>query len=108
MIDLAKEKLIRLSDVPELLPPRANGKRVHVSAVYRWVSRGVRGVRLESVTIGGTTYTSLEALQRHADRLSEGRAGEPDVSAPSTKTRQHQIDRASQRVNSILGKKRGQ
>jgi hypothetical protein len=34
------------------------------------MSRGVRGVRLEGVKVGGTTYTSVEALQRFAERLS--------------------------------------
>ena len=72
MIDLTKEKLIRLSEIPKLLPIRANGKRVHVSAVYRWVSRGVGGAKLDVVKIGGCTYTSTEAVQRFADRLSEG------------------------------------
>ncbi len=64
MIDLLRESLISLHDIPRILPARPNGKRLHVSAIYRWVQRGIRGIRLEVVRVGGTTYTSREALQR--------------------------------------------
>jgi len=70
MISVREETLIALRDAPKHLPPRANGKRLHVSAVYRWIAKGVAGVVLEAVRIGGTTYTSLEALQRFAERLT--------------------------------------
>ena len=102
MIDLSAEKLIRVQDVPRLLPPRHTGKRVHISAVYRWIQRGVQGVRLESIRIGGTTYTSKEALQRFADRRSpenDGPVGVPTTTA----TRRKQIERAEREVRAILG-----
>jgi len=70
MIDISAEHLVAIRDVPKLVPARGNGKRIHISAVYRWLLRGVRGIRLESVTIGGTTYTSTEAVQRFADQLT--------------------------------------
>jgi hypothetical protein len=37
---------------------------VHVSTVWRWTLRGVRGHRLERITIGGRTYTTREAFER--------------------------------------------
>ena len=55
MIDIEQEHLVALHDVPKLFPARANGKRIHISAVYRWVQRGVRGVHLEIVRVGGTS-----------------------------------------------------
>jgi hypothetical protein len=64
MIDIAREQLISLHDVPKVLPPGPSGKRLHISAIYRWAQRGIRGTRLEVVRVGGTTYTSREALQR--------------------------------------------
>ena len=70
MIDLMQEHLVPMREVPKLLPVRPNGKPLHVSACYRWIDKGVQGTRLESVTIGGTTYTSREALQRFANHLS--------------------------------------
>ena len=52
MIDIMQETLIPLREAPRRLPPRPNGKRVHISACYRWISRGVRGFRLEAIRIG--------------------------------------------------------
>ncbi|MBS0189087.1 MAG: hypothetical protein JSS51_13555 [Planctomycetes bacterium] len=42
-----------------------------IRELIKSVTKGVSGVVLEAVRIGGTTYTSLEALQRFADRLSQ-------------------------------------
>ena len=70
MIDTTKENLLPLREVPGRLPKRPNGKRLHISGVYRWTERGIKGVILESIRIGGVTFTSLEAIQRFAERLS--------------------------------------
>ena len=103
MIDISQERLIALRDAPRNLPARPNGKRVHISACYRWISRGVRGVCLESIRIGGTTYTSLEALQRFADHLGTPSSPRTSAYAPPTRTRQKQIDQASKRLAEALG-----
>lgn len=62
-VDLCKEQLLALRDVPDLLP-RRRGKKVNISTVYRWVQNGVRGKTLESMLLGGIRYTSIEAIQR--------------------------------------------
>ena len=108
MIDISAEDLIPIRDVPKLLPPRPNGKRVHISAVYRWILRGVRGVCLESIRVGGTSYTSVEALQRFADRLSSGHHTDSATSIATTTTRRKQIERAEREVRAILGGGRNQ
>ena len=100
MIDIGNEELIPIRQVPARLPPRANGKHVHVTTVYRWINHGVRGFRLESLKVGGTTYTSTEALQRFAEGLSHLR----NVSTPPySLTRQREIERAAREVNEMLG-----
>lgn len=71
MIDTTRENLLPLRCVPGRLPKRPNGKRIHISAVYRWTDSGIRGVVLESIRIGGITFTSLEAIQRFAERLTD-------------------------------------
>ena len=103
MIDITQETLIPLREAPRRLPARPTGKRVHVSACYRWISRGVRGVRLEAIRIGSSTYTSVEALQRFADHL--GAPGPPRTTpvASPPRTRQKQIDQASSRLREALG-----
>jgi len=99
---VGKEKLLRLGEVPRLLPLGPSGKRIHVSAVYRWAQRGIKGVTLQTARIGGTTYTSIEALQRFADQLS--RPGPPSsaVTPSSALYRQRQINQAAKRVDALL------
>lgn len=101
MIDLASESLIPLRDVPRHLPPRPNGKRLHISAVYRWARRGVRGIILETIRMGGSTYTSREALQRFGD----GAGGTPDAAGkiPTPRAREREINRATEQVRDLLG-----
>lgn len=97
MIDSARETLVALADVPAHLPDRRGGRRPHVSTIYRWVQRGCRGVKLESLQVGGTSCTSLEALQRFFERLTAARNGEP---APTRTSRQRQ--RATETANNEL------
>jgi hypothetical protein len=84
MIDIQAEQLITLNEAARLRPLRRDGRPTHVSTVYRWISRGVRGVRLEAIRIGGVTYTSREAVQRFADRLT---GVSPSQAAPPSAAR---------------------
>jgi hypothetical protein len=96
------EELLTLSEASKRLPKLKAGKPPHVSTLHRWVLRGCRSqddmvVRLETVKIGGTTCTSLEALQRFFDRLS----GDTTVVTPPTPTmrkRQRQLDRVDEEL----------
>jgi hypothetical protein len=98
VIDLTSEQLVSLHDVPKLLPPRPNGKRLHISAIYRWAQRGIRGTRLEVIRVGGTTYTSREALQRFSSPASA-----PDHTINhNTAARQRQIDQAVEELDKIF------
>ena len=106
MIDISNEQLVPLREVPELLPPRPTGKKVHISAVYRWSRRGIRGVRLDVITIGGTTYTSKEALQRFGDGYKQGTVM-PHISQTTPRSRRRQIDQAARQVGEILRGKSG-
>lgn len=97
MIDSTRETLIALADVPANLPDRRGGRRPHISCVYRWSQRGCRGVVLETLQIGGTRCTSLEALQRFFERLTAARNGAP---APTRTSKQRQ--RATETANKEL------
>ena len=76
MIDISTEQLLTLPQAARVRPHGRLGRPTHPSTVYRWISRGVRGaagvVRLEGVRIGGSWYTSREALQRFAEALTNG------------------------------------
>ena len=72
MIDVFAEQLVSLTEAAGLLPRRRRGRKPAVQTLYRWASHGVRGVRLETIQIGGTRCTSREALQRFFLALHAG------------------------------------
>ena len=87
---LLVERLIPVEEVPSIVPPGRNGRPLHRSAVWRWVSKGLRDsggvfVRLEAVMIGRRFVTSREALARFFARLTPGSAGAEGQAAPSAR-----------------------
>lgn len=76
MISINSESLIPLSEVPQHLPRRPGGKKIHVSTVFRWALRGCNGTRLETCQVGSLRYTSVEALGRFVERRSAPEADE--------------------------------
>jgi len=60
MIDTNTEQVFPLAKGREFVP----GGPVNLSPLYRWAFKGVRGVRLETICIGGARRTSREALER--------------------------------------------
>lgn len=61
-IDLENERLIPLRDVARMFPGRT-GRGVSMATVWRWVTRGRHGVRLESVFVGGQRHSSRSAVE---------------------------------------------
>lgn len=70
MIDPLTEKVVTLTAASKHCPERRRGKKPHSSCLYRWTTTGCKGVVLESVQIGGTRCTSLEALARFFGKLT--------------------------------------
>ena len=58
--------ILSLAEAAKALP----GK-VAVSTVWRWATTGQRGVRLDSLRIGGRIYTSRRALQSFCEAVSD-------------------------------------
>ncbi len=71
MIDMQSEQLLSLADATKILPRRRRGARPHVATLFRWTNNGVRGVFLDYLMVGATRCTSIEALQRFFDALTE-------------------------------------
>ena len=92
MIDLTLEELILVGDVPKRFPAGRSGRRLHIGTVYRWISCGAGGARLEAIRVGGVMYTSVEALQRFANRCSGARIVSPTTMSPGWQKR---VDRAN-------------
>lgn len=64
MIEFSEQAAVPVAEVPAYLPPGRGGRRVNSSTVIRWCLRGVRGVRLESVVVGGRRYTDRASIVR--------------------------------------------
>jgi len=78
MIDLQTETVVTFREAAKLIPRRRAGKKCAVSTLHRWRLKGIRGARLETAMVGGIRVTSVEAIQRFVDRLSNdpGRAAQ--------------------------------
>lgn len=64
-IDIGAESgdLLTLADAAKLLPV-FNGKRTHVSTLWRWCCKGSQGVQLEYTRLGSRILTTKAALQQ--------------------------------------------
>jgi hypothetical protein len=82
-IIVSHETVFPLGETAKHVPPRG-GKRLHQATAFRWAKDGCRGVKLETIRIGGSLCTSVEALQRFFERLSAGDA--VPSSAPEIRT----------------------
>ncbi len=71
MIDRTREPLIPIARLAEHGRTWPEGRAPHPETIARWARRGCRGIRLETVVIGGRRYSSLEAVERFVTRLSE-------------------------------------
>jgi hypothetical protein len=100
MINLSTEELLTLAQAARLRPPGRNGRPQHVSTVYRYALKGFRGVRLEVVRLGGSLYTSRQALQRFAERLT-ATSVHGDPTRQSTTQRRQSREHAAKRLDQV-------
>jgi hypothetical protein len=102
VIDFSKEQSLSLAEACGLVRGRNPGKNPSLSTLYRWTSKGLRGIRLESGMQGGATLTSKEAMDRFFQALNlqrEQELGDPApragrrgrVAAVGTRTPQRQL-----------------
>jgi len=66
MIDINVEHTLPLNEAAKVVPGRP-----HTATIWRWWRRGVKGVKLETVVVGGRRFTSVEAIQRFIASLSD-------------------------------------
>lgn len=86
------DRLIRLHDVPAIswLPLRRGGARLNVATVWRWTMKGCAGVKLATVSVGGTLCTSDAWLREFFDAVAQARRGErptPHIRTPARRAR---------------------
>ncbi len=87
--------LIPLRQACSFIPSRVHGKNLHYSTLWRWASRGVRGVKLEVLRIGGGAYVTREGIDRFIAALNTGANAAPAARKERTaKCRAADIERA--------------
>ena len=71
----------------------ARREGVHVSTVWRWCLRGIRGHVLESFSVGGKKFTTEPAYHRWLAAINGG-----PVCAETPRQREAEIERAEKRA----------
>lgn len=75
-IDLEHERLISLAEAQALLPGHP-----HLSTLWRWRKRGIGGVRLDTIRVGGRRFVSLKQLSGFIAAITDPqRSGAPEQS----------------------------
>jgi hypothetical protein len=91
---------VTLTEAAKLIPGRASGRRVSVTTLWRWCIRGVHGVRLRSVLVGGHRCTTRTWLQEFIEAITSA-AEPPERTSPQVRTprqRQSAADRAAEEL----------
>lgn len=94
MIDMANESLLSIGDATKFLPGHP-----HVSTLWRWRMRGVRGIRLETILIGGRRFTSREAIERFVAAINTDFACGETLPRRTRKQRQLAIECAKRQLD---------
>ena len=63
-ISIATESIIGLTAAAKRLPKLRNDRPVSPATIWRWYRFGIHGIKLETIVVGGTRATSVEALNR--------------------------------------------
>jgi hypothetical protein len=92
-IDPLTDELLTLPQAAALFPRRRAGSKVSTTTLWRWYSRGSRGVRLEVARVGGQVYTTRDAIRDFIQARSvAGGAPVPQAQAASTRSKRAMKD----------------
>ena len=92
------EKLLSPTEASRHTPGRP-----HVSTIWRWMTSGCRGIRLESLVCAGRRFTSLEAIERFVAATTAAADGTP-VPVRTPARRERDIARAEAELEGKLGR----
>ena len=91
MIDPATETLIRFQETGRHIPGNPS-----VCALHRWRLHGVRGAKLETLLVGGTRFTSTEAISRFIAAQNRDESPAPAITAKQRRTQAESANRVLQ------------
>jgi hypothetical protein len=100
-IDLRSEQIIDVRrEAPAYLGRGRNGRPPHISFLVRAIKHGINGHKLEALRVGSRWLTSVEALQRWAERQTPGTASAAGGPTPSPR-RQEVAERADRELDRL-------
>jgi hypothetical protein len=83
--DLREDQPLSIRDAAELLG-KLTGRKPNVSTLWRWCLKGVKGVHLESICIGGKRFVTATAIENFIEASTMARPGQttqhPTPAAP--------------------------
>ena len=82
-IETSSEELLTLAQAARRYRP-PDTRPLAPSTIWRWHKKGISGVKLETICIGGTRYTSAEALKRFFDAVTLARSSQANTPEPLT------------------------
>jgi hypothetical protein len=87
-----------LSENKITLSSLAKREGVNVSTVWRWTSRGVRQIRLETFSVGGRRWTTEEAFERFVAATTALAVPQASPSAQPSRSRNAAVRAADKRL----------
>jgi hypothetical protein len=108
MFDLSTERRIGLREAAKLYPSFRNNRPTHISTPLRHITKGVRlangeVVRLEGARLGGRWTTTIEAVERFMQRLTDAALDVPKDTAATpirmTRQRRRQLDQVDRQLD---------
>jgi hypothetical protein len=92
MSSLPSQIRLSLKELTRHIPPSRNGKSRHYSTVFRYATRGVRGIKLQTERLPDGLYTTIEWWEEFVRNLTSARAS-PSESRPPPTPRKASVDR---------------
>ena len=99
---IASAAILLLSEKRMSVSKLAREEGLNPTTVWRWATRGVRGVKLETMNIGARRFTSREAFERFVAATTAVANGE-QIQPRNTRQREKDIDRAEAELDDELG-----
>jgi hypothetical protein len=94
MIDFKSNAVFSLLELTGKLPRNNNGRKISISTIHRWIVRGVRGVKLSSVRIGGRRYVTARALSEFLAAAEQVDVKDYQVESPAPQTSEGPVEKA--------------
>jgi hypothetical protein len=86
---------ISLNRARQLPILQREGRHVDLSTMWRWATRGCRGITLATEAIGGRRYTTVANVERFLHALNSGAA---DATAPTPTQQKREIESSRRRL----------